>query len=125
MVKKRDIRIPFTTYFEPEEFPDLETAKKKAKRDGSSLIRWLVSEYAAGRLVEWHVAQTEQLVSLTRRLMHEVESMRAAHTELPPVPPAPTENPAGGRGVVRAKISEIGGSSKDSGKPSSSHQHPK
>lgn len=119
--KKNDNRVPFTVYFEQEEIAQLDLAKKKSKRDGSSLIRWLVDEYASGRLVEWHVVQTENLVSLTRRLMHQAETLAAANMELPLAP----MNQKADRATVRGKLTEIGGSMKDSDKPSKSPPAPK
>ena len=106
---------------ELHEVPLLEQAMKKSQRDVSSLVRWLITEYATGRLVEWQIVQTDQLVLLTRRLVQQVESLQAANIELPD----PKTPPVGGRATVTGKITDVEGSSKDSGKPSSSHRPPK
>jgi hypothetical protein len=126
MARKKGIpKEVFTVYLEPGEKEILDRVAKRLDRNGSDSFRWLLKEFDKNKLVEWHVAQTENLVSLTRRLLHEVETMRASNVELPDGEESKIGNRSGGRATVRAKISEIGGSSKDADKSSSSPQHPK
>lgn len=131
MTKKRGERVPVMAYFDPNEIPLLERAMKKAKRDASSLMRWLVEEFAEDRLIQAQQAQLQKLQSDIERVQQDLERrLQAIAADLERVQGKAADltnavESSGSRVTVTNRIDEIGDIESTSDRPLKESKRPR